>query len=197
LKPHATKVIILLKFKISNLLKSQSGMNARTQTTTYELAVPTADGNFVAHYSEKGLCALDFPSSARASANSDGSPKPPAEIRRWHTATVKALSRALSGRTPGALPPLDLSAGTDFQKRVWGALREIASGRTSSYGEVAQAIGRPQAVRAVGGACGANPIPVLVPCHRVLAADRKLGGFSSGLHWKRILLAREGVALAP
>ena len=61
------------------------------------------------------------------------------------------------------------------------------------YSEVAKALGRPGATHAVGSACGANPIPVLVPCHRVLAANSKLGGFSGGLDWKRLLLAREGV----
>jgi O-6-methylguanine DNA methyltransferase len=60
-----------------------------------------------------------------------------------------------------------------------------------SYAEVAEAIGKPKAVRAVGGACGANPIPLFVPCHRVLAANHRLGGFSGGLEWKRTLLARE------
>ena len=70
-------------------------------------------------------------------------------------------------------------------------------GKTKSYGEVARAIGKPKAVRAVGGACGANPIPVLIPCHRVLAANRKLGGFSGGLNWKRKLLAQERVSLPP
>jgi len=69
---------------------------------------------------------------------------------------------------------------------------DIPPGQTRSYGEIARAIGNPKAVRAVGGACGANPIPVLVPCHRVLAAHRKIGGFSSGLDWKRQLLAIEG-----
>jgi O-6-methylguanine DNA methyltransferase len=171
-------------------------MNAQTQAATYELPISTSDGKFLAHYSEKGLCGLDFPSSATAPTNGRGTPEPSPEIRRWHAATVKALSRALTGQEPGALPPLDLSAGTDFQKRVWGALREIGSGQTLSYGQVARAIDRPQAVRAVGGACGANPIPVLIPCHRVLAAKQNLGGFSSGLHWKRTLLAREGVVLA-
>jgi O-6-methylguanine DNA methyltransferase len=72
---------------------------------------------------------------------------------------------------------------------------KISLGKTKSYGEIAAAIGNPKAVRAVGGACGANPVPVLVPCHRVLAANNKLGGFSSGLDWKRKLLAYEGVKL--
>jgi O-6-methylguanine DNA methyltransferase len=95
------------------------------------------------------------------------------------------------------LPPLDVSSGTVFQQRVWSALRKIRCGQTRSYGDIARVIGKPKAVRAVGGACGANPIPVFVPCHRVLAANRKLGGFSGGLNWKRTLLAREGVAVAP
>ncbi len=103
------------------------------------------------------------------------------------------LKSSLAGRKPKNLPPLDLSGGTEFQKRVWNALRKISTGRTKSYGEIAQAIGKPKAVRAVGGACGANPVPVFVPCHRVLAANKKLGGFSGGLDWKRSLLAREGV----
>jgi O-6-methylguanine DNA methyltransferase len=89
-----------------------------------------------------------------------------------------------------------LSNGTTFQRQVWNTLRKIARGRTKSYGEIARAIGKPKAVRAVGGACGANPIPVLVPCHRVVAANKKLGGFSGGLDWKRELLVREGVKMS-
>lgn len=75
-------------------------------------------------------------------------------------------------------------------------MRKIKPGQTQSYGEIAAAIGKPKAVRAVGGACGANPIPLLVPCHRVLAANQKIGGFSGGLEWKRKLLARENVGVA-
>ena len=74
-------------------------------------------------------------------------------------------------------------------------MRKISMGQTKSYGEIARAIGRPKAVRAVGGACGANPIPVLIPCHRVLAANGKIGGFSGGLDRKYDLLAREGISL--
>ena len=104
------------------------------------------------------------------------------------------LKNILTGHKPKNLPPMDL-AGTAFQKSVWNALRKISAGKTKSYGEIAQVIGRPKAVRAVGGACGANPVPVLVPCHRVLAANKKLGGFSGGLEWKRSLLAREGIKI--
>jgi O-6-methylguanine DNA methyltransferase len=108
---------------------------------------------------------------------------------------TKALVRALAGQTPKDLPPLDLSVGTNFQQRVWGAMRRIALGQTWSYAQVAAAIGNPKAVRAVGGACGANPIPVFVPCHRVVAANHRLGGFSGGLNWKRTLLGKEGIRL--
>jgi O-6-methylguanine DNA methyltransferase len=187
------------------------------KTRWVELPASTHDGQFVARYSEKGLAELDFPSVGRASyfhcrrrgnesqisSASSASVRDssrrllqiPAKIHRWHRATAAALKNVLAGHLPGKLPPLDLSNGTTFQRKVWNALRKIAHGQTKSYGEIARALGRPKAVRAVGGACGANPIPVLVPCHRVLAANGKIGGFSGGLDWKRNLLVREGVSL--
>jgi O-6-methylguanine DNA methyltransferase len=79
---------------------------------------------------------------------------------------------------------------------VWAALQKIEPGDTWSYAEVASAIGSPKATRAVGRACGANPIPLLIPCHRVLASGGKLGGFSGGLDWKQLLLAAEGIVTA-
>jgi len=156
-----------------------------------ELTIATSDGDFVASYSENGLASLSFPSKRKAASNAAVGD----QIRQWHHQTAAALKCALAGRPPGILPPLDLSSGTDFQQNVWQALRQIRAGQTRSYGEVAEAIGKSKALRAVGGACGANPIPVLVPCHRVLAANKKIGGFSGGLHWKRTLLAREGIEL--
>ncbi len=89
--------------------------------------------------------------------------------------------------------PLDLSSGTAFQQDVWRALLGIAEGATLSYGAVAQQIGRPAAVRAVGGAIGRNPLSIVVPCHRVLGASGSLTGYSGGLHRKIALLQREGV----
>jgi AraC family transcriptional regulator of adaptative response/methylated-DNA-[protein]-cysteine methyltransferase len=153
----------------------------------------TRAGKFTAGYSENGLAELNFPNPKKfvAPKRSEGG-RLPAKIRAWHRATEAALKSVLAGRAPKKFPPLDL-AGTDFQKAVWNALRKISPGKTKSYGEIARAIGRPKAVRAVGGACGANPVPVLVPCHRVLAADGKIGGFSGGLDWKRALLAREDI----
>jgi O-6-methylguanine DNA methyltransferase len=117
----------------------------------------------------------------------------PLQILRWHRLTTEALKRVLAGRAAKNLPPLDWSGKTEFQQAVWREMLKLGPGKTKSYGEIAEAIGNPKAVRAVGGACGANPIPVLVPCHRVLAANKKIGGFSSGLDRKRELLAREGI----
>jgi O-6-methylguanine DNA methyltransferase len=166
------------------------------QMKSLALAIATADGEFLAHYSAAGLCALEFPAATRRAGRGEPAVVPP-KIRVWHQTVAKALARALAGQPPGRLPPLDLSSGTDFQRRVWRALCAIAPGRTRSYAEVAAAVGQPRAARAVGGACGANPIPVFVPCHRVLAAHNALGGFSAGLKWKRLLLAREGIRVAP
>jgi len=83
------------------------------------------------------------------------------------------------------------TGGTDFQRAVWKALRAIPAGKTQSYGELAKAIGRPKAVRAVGLANGANPIAIVVPCHRVIGADASLTGYGGGLDRKRWLLAHE------
>lgn len=162
------------------------------KTAPVEMPVATPDGEFTARYSENGLAELCFPKVGRASPRAVKQNAAPAKIRAWHQLTKAALKAALAGRAPKKFPPLDM-AGTEFQQSVWNALRKIAPGKTKSYGEIAQVIGRPKAVRAVGGACGANPIPVLVPCHRVLAANKKLGGFSGGLDWKRKLLTQEGV----
>ena len=170
-------------------------MSTKIPVQICELSIPTPDGEFVARYSEKGLCELDFPQRAKRAKSNIGKAAPPSHIQRWHEQTAKALADALAGQSPSNLPPLDLSCGTEFQQQVWRALLKIDCGRTLSYGQVAGAIGNPKAVRAVGGACGANPIPVFVPCPRVLAANQALGGFSSGLDWKRTLLAREGTHL--
>lgn len=97
---------------------------------------------------------------------------------------------------PDSLPglPLDLR-GTPFQRTVWAALRTIPTGQTRSYGEIARALGRPRAARAVAAACASNRIAVLIPCHRVIAADGGLSGYRWGAERKAELLRREGVAV--
>ncbi len=86
--------------------------------------------------------------------------------------------------------------GTPFQQRVWRALTDIPSGAVCGYGDLARRIGKPGAARAVGQANGANPIPIIIPCHRVIAADGSIGGYSGGLPIKRRLLALECIELA-
>lgn len=89
--------------------------------------------------------------------------------------------------------PLDIR-GTAFQQSVWGVLRKIPPGTTASYREIAEQIGRPAAVRAVAQACGANPIAIIVPCHRVVRSDGALAGYRWGVERKRALLEREATA---
>lgn len=93
--------------------------------------------------------------------------------------------------------PLDLSAqGTEFELRVWRALRLIPHGTVVSYGQVAAAVGCANASRAVGGAVGRNPIPIVIPCHRVIGSGGKLTGFGSGLRLKEALLEHEGMKIS-
>jgi len=88
--------------------------------------------------------------------------------------------------------PLDLSRGTSFQRKVWRTLRRVSYGRLRSYQWVAVRVGGRQYARAVGNAVGANPMPIVIPCHRIVAQDASLGGFSGGLPTKRKLLTLEG-----
>lgn len=106
---------------------------------------------------------------------------------------VRAAVAAYFGGEAAALDRIAVkTGGTDFQRAVWAALRTIPAGETWSYGQLATAIGKPSAVRAVGLANGANPVGVIVPCHRVVGANGTLTGYAGGLERKRWLLAHEG-----
>jgi len=102
------------------------------------------------------------------------------------------LTSYLAGERKSFDLPLDLSQGTSFQRKVWQTLRCVSYGRLRSYRWVALRIGGSQYARAVGNAVGANPLPILIPCHRIVAHDASLGGFSCGLSLKRKLLFLEG-----
>ena len=102
------------------------------------------------------------------------------------------FSEYFEGRRRSFNVPLDLTSGSPFQRRVWAVTRRIPYGQVRSYGEIARAVGASKAARAVGGALGANPVPIVVPCHRVLRTDGTLGGFAAGLEIKRALLTLEG-----
>ncbi|HEY0969394.1 MAG TPA: methylated-DNA--[protein]-cysteine S-methyltransferase [Gemmatimonadales bacterium] len=161
--------------------------------TLYDI-IDTPIGELTLTATDEGLTGVHFagdgqPAGARPLGGRDGSP----------AAAVLAAARAqLAAYFAGELVTFDLplvAHGTPFQERVWVTLRGIGHGETISYTELARRVGSPRAVRAVGGANGRNPIPIVVPCHRVIAAGGKLGGFGGGLDRKQWLLEHEGVML--
>jgi methylated-DNA-[protein]-cysteine S-methyltransferase len=107
---------------------------------------------------------------------------------------ARELDEYFAGRRRSFDVPLDLALSHGFRREVLDHLPEIAYGRTETYTQVAAAVGNPRAVRAVGSACATNPLPVVVPCHRVLRSDGSLGGYLGGLDAKRALLALESAA---
>lgn len=147
---------------------------------------------------ERGIARIALPrSSGPGFAGWLRTSFPDSERVRWLPLVDKAtqeLREYFAGERREFSLPLDLH-GTDFQISVWRAIAAIRFGETSSYAEVAANSGRPRALRAVGTATGVNPLPIVVPCHRVIAAHGKLGGYSGGLDAKRRLLALERSAL--
>ena len=109
-----------------------------------------------------------------------------ARVERW----ADALAEYVAGKAKMPAPPMDIR-GTEFQFAVWRQLRAIPPGETRSYSEIARTIGRPRAVRAVGTANGANPVSIIIPCHRAIRASGHLGGYRWGLERKRKLLEME------
>lgn len=141
---------------------------------------------------DEHLNLIGFPSGSRARAPSN-------EWHRDDRAFAEAFAQ-LRAYFAGKLTRFDLPlrfSGTDFQNTVWSALRDIPFGETVSYGDLARRIGRPTASRAVGAANGANPLPIVVPCHRVVGADGSLTGFGGGVETKRYLLNHERVLSRP
>ena len=104
--------------------------------------------------------------------------------------TVIQLKNYFRGELKTFNLPLDIS-GTDFQKKVWSKLMTVEYGNTLSYGEIAAKLGKPGAARAVGNACNKNPLPIIIPCHRILGASGRLTGYGGGLEAKKFLLKLE------
>jgi methylated-DNA-[protein]-cysteine S-methyltransferase len=141
-------------------------------------------------FTERGLAALEFAGEGSSSAPEQDSPPP--HLQPLVDAAKRELTAYFQG-VPTDFASLTLDPrGTPFQLRVWQELRRIPWGQTISYAELARRVGNLNACRAVGQANGANPIPLIVPCHRVIAADGSLGGYSSGLDRKDWLLKHEG-----
>jgi AraC family transcriptional regulator of adaptative response/methylated-DNA-[protein]-cysteine methyltransferase len=139
----------------------------------------------------KGLCSVKL--GDEVAHLKDCSPRSSARPS-WSKATLHELKAKIAAFIDGeanlARLPLDIR-GTVFQRRVWDELRRIPRGETRTYPEIARAIGAPAAVRAVGSACGANPVALVVPCHRAVRTDGGLGGYAWGLKRKKKLLALE------
>jgi AraC family transcriptional regulator of adaptative response/methylated-DNA-[protein]-cysteine methyltransferase len=168
-----------------------SGMNIR-----YTLA-DSALGKVLVAATERGLCAVHFGDSDEALVASLKGEYPAAGIERNDVAMVEWVRPILcqiEERKSYVDSRLVLDvAGTPFQERVWSAIREIPYGSTRSYGQIAEEIGSPRAVRAVAQACGANHVALVIPCHRVVREDGSPGGYKWGVDRKRALLAAEGV----
>ena len=156
--------------------------------TLYRTTMPSPLGELTLLADDDGLRAILLPTerAGRVATDEDlvDSPHPVLE------ATAEQLGQYFSGRRTDFDLPLN-PRGTDFQRAVWTALLDISSGTTTSYGDVAAAIGRPTAARAIGAAVGRNPISIVVPCHRVVGVNGDLTGFAGGLEAKRQLLDLE------
>ena len=159
----------------------------------------TPIGTLALASSERGLVYVGLPRSSGAGLAGFLARRFPRCRRRRayapHRDAIRQLLEYLDGKRRSFDLDLDLR-GTPFQLRVWRALQDIPYGETRSYGEVAAAIGQSGASRAVGMANGANPIPLIVPCHRVIAAGGRIGGYGGGVRLKQRLLAMEQTAVA-
>ncbi|WP_114229031.1 MULTISPECIES: bifunctional DNA-binding transcriptional regulator/O6-methylguanine-DNA methyltransferase Ada [Sphingomonas] len=162
----------------------------RGETIRWAVA-DSAVGKLLVAVTDRGICRLTFDESVdalkRRFPNADLVHDPDAPLINAALAAVAEPARRHD-------LPLDVS-GSAFQQRVWAELRKIPPGETRSYADIAAAVGQPGAVRAVGTANGANPVAVVVPCHRVVRSDGSLGGYAGGLDRKRQLLKAEGIEL--
>jgi AraC family transcriptional regulator of adaptative response/methylated-DNA-[protein]-cysteine methyltransferase len=153
----------------------------------------SALGRLLVAATERGVCAVSLGDSDAKLESALTKEYPEAEIRRDDRAlgrVVKQLLAHLAGDRPHLDLTIDVQA-TAFQRRVWEELQKIPYGSTRSYGEIARAIGRPSAIRAVARACASNRVALVVPCHRVIREDKSLGGYRWGIERKRALLKTE------
>lgn len=163
------------------------GKGQRIRFTTF--ATPL--GTVLVATTDKGVCAVKLGRDAAELERLLSEEFPAAELAREPAPELREkVLGFITGEASLARVPLDIR-GTVFQRRVWDALRRIPRGETRTYSEIARAIGAPAAVRAVGSACGANPVALVVPCHRAVRADGGLGGYAWGIERKRRLLEFE------
>ncbi|MCP1673007.1 O-6-methylguanine DNA methyltransferase [Natronocella acetinitrilica] len=153
----------------------------------------TAMGHVLVAATQRGVCAIALGDDSKALVAELQDRFPAATLIHDEPGVADLYGRVTAWmETPGALVdfPLDIR-GTPFQRSVWDALCRIPTGQTVSYSELAERVGQPRAVRAVAGACGANALAVVIPCHRVVRKDGGLSGYRWGVQRKRLLLSRE------
>ena len=168
------------------------GKGGRGAVINYAI-VATTLGRLLVAATDKGVCSVKLGDSDVALKADLLQEFPAAEIRQDEKplrSSLKAIVEHLKSKSPHIDLPLDIQA-TAFQRQVWEQLRAIPYGETYSYGEVAKAIGQEKAVRAVARACAANPVALVIPCHRVIREDKSLGGYRWGLERKKKLLEAE------
>ena len=165
----------------------ERGKGVRIRYCTFDSSL----GTVLVAATDKGVCAVKLGSDARRLAKMLREEFHAAELAEEAMPEVEEKIRAfVAGEGSLARVPLDIR-GTVFQRRVWDELRRIPRGETRTYSDIARAIGAPAAVRAVGSACGANPVALVVPCHRAVRTDGGLGGYAWGLPVKERLLEVE------
>ena len=150
-------------------------------------------GKVIIGFTNKGVCFLTFGESENVLLKELKKSFKNFIIKKENQNSIEIISHVLKKIENPSLDikiPLDIY-GTDFQKKVWDELLKIPPGSVVSYSQIAENIGMPKAVRAVANACGANKIAVIIPCHRVIRSDGSLGGYSSGLWRKQLLLKME------
>ena len=172
--------------RIARLWQTECMLEWTVVSVVDDLIVRLVAGN-------RGLRAIDFHAVRDSTIPNDAVRNDDNPVARE---TVRQLQAYFAGKLRRFELTLDMQ-GTAFQKRVWRELEGIPYGETRSYRQLAVALGSPNAVRAVGGANGANPIPIIVPCHRVIGSSGKLVGYGGGLPLKKRLLALEGALALP
>ena len=149
--------------------------------------------------SAKGIRSIVLPKRSKRAVESDLSAEFSESVQQGESASLEAARRQLldylTGKRNSFDMPIDLTGGTSFQRKVWRTLQRVPYGKLRSYQWIAARVGGPQYARAVGNAVGANPLPIVIPCHRIVAHDASLGGFSGGLSMKRKLLCLEGTLI--
>ncbi|POB09437.1 methylated-DNA--[protein]-cysteine S-methyltransferase [Sulfobacillus sp. hq2] len=169
------------------------------QEAVYWSRLDQGDWSLYLAATESGLCAITLPHDTFATLEQWIDAHIPGAVLEHNVIALAPYTTQLqeyfNGQRQHFTCAVDMR-GTTFQRRVWNALRDIPFGTVQSYSDIAARIGSPQAVRAVGAANGANPIPIVVPCHRVIGKNRTLTGYRGGLEVKAHLLELEGIAVS-